>query len=196
MSRPALQQLAPPFCSLSHHWTTFDLKNDSCPAAHLTALATPLQRWVSLRTDAHFMSSTLGCSCYQWMQKISSTGQVGDSPCFDRMHNTIFFEPWMLTQWQHKAGFAHEKARHAAGSAHRQTDTHTHPSRKRKGLRRQREPLPAMPPQKIDWLIVQPWKAHLTEQKKKINLSDGARCRTNHEPLLSTADETKIVSEK
>lgn len=125
MSRPALQQLAPPFCSLSHHWTTFDLKNDSCPAAHLTALATPLQRWVSLRTDAHLVSSTLGCSCYQWMQKISSTGQVGDSPCFDRMHNTIFFEPWMLTQWQHKAGFAHEKARHAAGSAHRQTDTHT-----------------------------------------------------------------------
>lgn len=102
----------------------------------------------------------------------------------------------MLTQWQHKAGFAHEKARHAAGSAHRQTDTHT--------PKQEEERAAATEGASTCHAAAKDRLAHCAAvkgpldgaKKKKINLSDGARCRTNHEPLLSTADETKIVSEK
>lgn len=101
----------------------------------------------------------------------------------------------MLTQWQHKAGFAHEKARHAAGSAHRQTDTHT-PKQEEERAAATEGASTCHAAAKDRLAHCAAVKGPLDGAKKKINLSDGARCRTNHEPLLSTADETKIVSEK
>lgn len=135
MSRPALQQLAPHFCPLSHCCTIFDFKNDSCPAGHLTglnqwpnvsqytALATPPKRWDSLRTDAHFVSSTLCCGCYRDSKKISTKGQVGDTPCY-RMCTQYFWTlnaNAMATQIRLRPRESKTCCRQCT-----QADTHTH----------------------------------------------------------------------
>lgn len=125
---------------------------------------------------------------------ICTKGQVGDTPCFDRVCCTIFFQPSMLTPVAAQSRLRPRETKACCWQC-TQADTHAHTpeqEEERAVMTRGVSTCHAAARERLAQCAAV--EGPLDRAKTKTNLSDRARHRTTHESLQSTANTTKTVS--